>query len=91
MFSPLLFKPVDISTFSRYSVVGMPASTNVRGAKYPRILPDRRVIFQIKAPDARKVQIDLGKLYDMVRDTLGVWSVTTESSGYRLSLLFSGH
>jgi len=81
MFSRFLFKPVDVSTFSQYSVVGMPASTNVQGAKYPRILPDHRVIFQIKAPDARKVQIDLGKLYDMVRDSLGVWSVTTEPQG----------
>ena len=31
MFSRLIFKPVDESTFSRYSVVGEPASTNVRG------------------------------------------------------------
>ena len=81
MFSRLLFKPVDVSTFSQYSVVGMSASTNVRGAEYPRILPDRRVIFEIKAPDAKKVQIDLGKLYDMERDSLGVWSVTTEHQG----------
>jgi enterochelin esterase-like enzyme len=78
MFTRLLFKPVDVSTLSHYSVVGLPASTNVRGAKYPRILPDHMVIFQVKAPDAKKVQIDLGKLYDMKRDSLGVWSVTTD-------------
>ena len=52
MFTRLLFKPVDVSTFAQFSVSGMPASTNVQGAKYPRILPDHRVIFQIKAPDA---------------------------------------
>ncbi len=78
MFTQLIFKPVDVSTFPQYSVVGLPASTNVRGAKYPRILPDHRVIFQTNAPAAKKVQIDLGKLYDMKRDTLGVWRVTTD-------------
>jgi len=81
MFTRLIFKPVDESAFPQYSVVGVPASTNVRNAKYPRILPDHRVIFQTKAPDAKKVQIDLGKLYDMQRDTAGVWSVTTEPQG----------
>ncbi len=81
MFSQLIFKPVNVSTFSRYSVVGVPASTNVRGAKYPRILPDNRVIFHVKAPYAKKVQIDLGKKYDMVKDTAGVWKVTTDSLG----------
>jgi enterochelin esterase-like enzyme len=81
MFTQLIFKPVDVSTFPLYSVVGLPASTNVRGAKYPRILPDHRVIFQTKAPEARKVQIDLGKLYDMQRDSQGVWMVTTEPQG----------
>lgn len=78
MFSQLLFKPVDVSTFPQYSVVGVPGATNVRGAKYPRILPDNRVIFRFKAPDAQKVQVDLLKKYDMVKDTGGVWEATTE-------------
>jgi enterochelin esterase-like enzyme len=78
MFTQLLFKPVDVSTFSQYSVVGMPASTNVRGAKYPRILPDNRVLFRVKAPDAQKLQVDLLKKYDMVKDTGGVWEATTD-------------
>ena len=79
MFSQLIFKPVDTSTFSKYPVVGAPASTNVRGAGYPQILADNRVIFHVKAPDAQKVQIDLGKKYDMVKDTSGYWNVTTDS------------
>ena len=34
MFSQLIFKPVDVSKFNKYSVVGTPApSTNVRKAK----------------------------------------------------------
>src|SRR6266498_697649 len=79
MFSQLIFKPVDVSKFNQYSLVGMPASTNVRNAKYPQILPDNRVIFRIKAPDAQKVQIDLVKKYDMLKDTGGYWTVTTDS------------
>jgi enterochelin esterase family protein len=54
-----------------------PATTNVAGAEFPKILPDLSVQFRISAPDAKKVQIDLGKLYDMAKDDQGVWSVTT--------------
>jgi enterochelin esterase-like enzyme len=79
MFSQLIFKPVDASKFNQYSMVGIPASTNIRNAKYPQILPDNRVIFRIKAPDAQKVQIDLVKKYDMQKDTGGYWIVTTDS------------
>jgi enterochelin esterase-like enzyme len=79
LFSQLLFKPVDTSTFTGYHTgIGDPASTNVPNAQYPQILPDNRVVFRIKAPDAEKIQIDLGKKYDMVKDTSGYWSVTTE-------------
>jgi enterochelin esterase-like enzyme len=37
------------------------------------------VIFQTKAPDAKKVQVDLGRKYDMVKDSSGVWTITTDS------------
>lgn len=93
MFSKLLFKPVDSTKFNKYSPLGIPASTNVRGAKYPQILPDSRAIFRIKAPEAQKVQLDLVKKYDMVKDTAGVWEVTTEplSEGFHYySLLVDG-
>ncbi|MCU7552255.1 alpha/beta hydrolase-fold protein [Chitinophagaceae bacterium LB-8] len=93
MFSQLLFKPVDISSFSKYTVLGTPASTNIRSAKYPQILPDNRVVFRIKAPEAQKVQIDLVKKYDMTRDTGGYWVVTTDSIGegfHYYSLLIDG-
>jgi enterochelin esterase-like enzyme len=79
MFSQLLFKPVDISSFNKYSILGIPATTNVRNAKYPQIMPDGRAIFQIKAPDAQKMQIDLVRKYDMLKDSAGVWNVTTDS------------
>ena len=93
MFSQLIFKPVDRSKFNEYSPLGIPAATNVRRAKYPQILPDNRAIFRIKAPDAQKIQLDLGKKYDMVKDTAGFWEVTTDtlSEGFHYySLLIDG-
>ncbi|MFN8207868.1 MAG: alpha/beta hydrolase-fold protein [Bacteroidales bacterium] len=93
MFSQLLFKPVDVSGFYRYSEVGVPAPSNVRSAKYPQLRPDGRAIFRVKAPDAQKVQLDLVKKYDMVRNSDGVWEVTTDSlsEGFHYySLLIDG-
>lgn len=51
---------------------------NVRNAMYPRLLPDNRMEFKVKAPDAKKVQIDLGRKYDLVRNAEGEWSGTTD-------------
>lgn len=93
MFSQLLFKPVDTSSFSKYPVAGAPAASNVRNAAYPQILPDNRVIFSVKAPDAKKVQVDLGKKYDMVKDEEGNWKTTTDSIGegfHYYSLIIDG-
>ncbi len=64
--------------FAQNAPEGVPASTNITNAKYPRILPDNRVVFQITAPQAKNVQIDLGKVYDMQKDDKGVWTVITD-------------
>lgn len=56
---------------------GQPASSNVPGAQYPRIFSDLRATFQIKAPGAQKVELELGRRYPMVSDSNGVWTVTT--------------
>ncbi|MBO9564239.1 MAG: esterase [Niastella sp.] len=93
MFSQFLFKPVDTTTFSSYTVLGTAAATNVRSANYPQVLPDSKVSFRIKAPDAQKVQVDLGRKYDMIKDTGGYWKVTTDSisEGFHYySLLIDG-
>jgi enterochelin esterase-like enzyme len=79
MFSQLIFKPVDIASFDKISNVGRPAETNVRSAKYPQIRPDGRAVFRIKAPEVQKLQLDLGKKYDMVKGSDGTWEVTTDS------------
>jgi enterochelin esterase-like enzyme/acetyl esterase/lipase len=61
------------------------ASTNVPRGEYPKVHPDGRVTFRLKAPDAKKVQLQpggadngLGKgPYDMGRGADGAWSATT--------------
>jgi len=64
--------------------VGTPASSNVRGARYPRVQADGRVTFRVTAKNAQKVQIQAGTPegmgggpFDMTRDADGVWTVTT--------------
>lgn len=74
----LLVGMVALGVQAQAQTAGVPASTNIPGQKYPQILPDNRVVFRVKAPDARKLQIDLVKKYDMVKDTSGFWTVTTE-------------
>jgi enterochelin esterase-like enzyme len=56
---------------------GTPAPSNVGQGGYPRILPDNRVVFQVRAPNAGRVQINLGRLYDLQKDDSGVWTATT--------------
>ena len=78
MFSQFLFKPVDHSIFTQFNNIGRLATTNIPGIQYPQILPDNQVSFRIKAPEAHKLQIDLLKKYEMVKDTGGYWVVTTD-------------
>jgi enterochelin esterase-like enzyme len=92
-FSQFLFKPVDKEALSSFTVLGAPAASNVRSARYPQILPDNRVIFKIKAPEAQKVHVDLTRKYDLTKDAEGFWSVTTDtiSEGFHYySLLIDG-
>jgi enterochelin esterase-like enzyme len=62
---------------------GNPASTNVGNAAYPRVHPDGRATFRLKAPDAKKVQVftnyGLGPRghWDMQRGEDGVWTLTS--------------
>jgi enterochelin esterase-like enzyme len=84
MFAQLVFKPITPALIEQYSNIpaeqpkAVPASTNIPGAQYPQILPDNKVLFRIKAPEAQKVQVDLGKKYDMVKEEEGSWAITTD-------------
>jgi enterochelin esterase family protein len=62
-----------------------PASSNVPKAQYPRVHDDGRVSFRLKAPEAKKVQLQPGgadnglgkRAYDLERGSDGTWTVTT--------------
>jgi enterochelin esterase family protein len=54
------------------------ASSNAPGQLYPAIDSERRTIFRIGAPEALRVQVDVGgRVHDMSKGADGVWSVTT--------------
>ena len=54
------------------------ATTNIMGSQYPRVHADNRATFQLKAPDAQKVLVQVpGGRYEMTKGEGGVWSVTT--------------
>jgi enterochelin esterase-like enzyme len=77
-FLPGLWRTGERTAPGKQADDSRPAGTNVLGAEYPRVTADSRVVFQFKAPGARKVQADImGAKYDMTNDGDGVWTVTT--------------
>lgn len=54
-----------------------PSTLNIPGAHYPCVYPDHRAAFRLVAPEAQKVQVKVGKDYDMVKGEDGAWTVTT--------------
>src|SRR6186997_2367426 len=61
---------------------GAPAPSNVGSAEYPRIAPDLRVMFRLKAPNAKQVKLEGGaglvkEPLEMARGDDGTWSVAT--------------
>ena len=54
-----------------------PSSLNVPGAKFPCVYPDGRARFRVVAPDAQKVQVRVGRAFDMEKGPDGAWTVTT--------------
>jgi enterochelin esterase-like enzyme len=64
--------------FAADPLPGVPAGTNVPGADYPRLLPDNRVVFRVKAPQAQSVKFQTGKAYPAERDAEGNWTATTD-------------
>jgi Trm5-related predicted tRNA methylase len=63
---------------TEYPPDSKPASTNIQNGQYPRVTSDLRAIFRVKGTDAQKLQIQLGKTYDMVKDDQDFWTVTTD-------------
>ena len=52
-----------------------PASSNQPGKQYPQVNSEGRVRAGISAPQAQKVQLDIGGVrYDLTKDEKGVWT-----------------
>jgi enterochelin esterase-like enzyme len=52
-----------------------PASSNQPGKQYPQVNSEGRVRARITAPQAQKVQLDIGGVkYDLTRDDKGIWT-----------------
>lgn len=52
-----------------------PSSVNQPDKEYPQVNSEGRVRVQISAPEAAKVQLDIGAVkYDLVKDENGVWT-----------------
>lgn len=55
-----------------------PASTNAPGQEYPQIDARLRGFFRVSAPEAKKVQVDIGGArHDMVQGADSAWTVIT--------------
>ena len=52
--------------------------TNINAAGFPKILADNSVVFKVRAPQAERVQIDLGGRNDGVKDANGTWTIVTK-------------
>ena len=51
------------------------SSTTQDGKQFPQVNSEGRVRVQISAPEAKKVQLDIGAVkYDLAKDTSGVWT-----------------
>ncbi len=77
-FAVLLLASLGVGVgFAAESPSGVSLSTNVPGAAYPRLLPDNRVVFRVKAPQAQSVQFRIYETFDAERDAEGFWTATT--------------
>jgi enterochelin esterase family protein len=51
-----------------------PSSVNQAGKEYPQVNSEGRVRVRIEAPEAQKVQLDIGAVkYDLTKNEDGVW------------------
>ncbi|MCF7708632.1 MAG: esterase [Verrucomicrobia bacterium] len=52
-----------------------PAATNQPGKEFPKVNSEGRVRARISAPEAKRVQLDIGAVkYDLTKDENGVWT-----------------
>ncbi len=75
----LFFLLAGCMSFGQATGTFQPAASNVPNADYPRIDADSQIEFRLNAPDAQKVQVQVGAVpaIDMVKSADGIWTVTT--------------
>src|SRR5512136_2434833 len=69
--------PADTAGFTK-------ATTTHRHGTFPKIHADGRVWFQLKAPDAKRVQVRIiatDKVYEMQKDEAGLWNAVIMPPG----------
>lgn len=77
-------KMLSLMGYETYKAVAIPedavvAETTIPGNGFPKVDGSHRAYFQIPAPQAKRVQVDIcGKKYDMQRDGKGVWTGVTD-------------
>lgn len=65
--------------FAQMPAEGVPSIFNVPAKEYPCVDAEGRATFQVVAPQANEVLVDIcSKKYPMTRDEKGVWMVTTD-------------
>jgi enterochelin esterase-like enzyme len=77
--------PAPLSPAGASAVPAHPSPYNFSNVQYPRIESDLRVTFQLKAPDAKKVQVSIANVpFDMLKGNDGVWTYTSgpQAPGY---------
>lgn len=55
--------------------------SNTPGYDFPRLDKENRAIFRLRAPNAKKIQVDLGGLHDGTMGADSVWTVITKPLG----------
>lgn len=64
-----------VETFAQVKEDFKPSETNQSGKEFPQVNSEGRVRVQIAAPEAHKVQLDIGGVkYDLTKDANGVWT-----------------
>ena len=77
MISIALLALLSITGFAQNAVVEdfKPSAVNQQGKQFPQVNSEGRVRTSISAPQANKVQLDIGGVkYDLVKDEKGVWT-----------------
>ncbi len=68
-------QPVRVDTLTE----PVSASTNIPGREFPKIHPDLRVEFQVQAPDAQSVAVDIcGQVCPLEKNGEGLWCGFTQ-------------